>query len=162
MDKILDDREKRYYKILDLISKYSLPVICGKLNYPGSDKNTSDAEMGFKALGEVLGNAFRKYTVKEVLTEGCDGSAILLAVAMKPEIAKDMALGIEETHILGRIFDIDVYMNNGSPLSRTELGRKGRECIVCGNDARYCIKGERHSLREVVDCVNKLIGRCGQ
>ena len=160
MYRILEDREKRYYKTLELLEEYKVPVVCGKLNYPGENKNTEYAIKGFGILRRNIVNAFGEYTVEFLELEGFDGSAVLAVVELNASVAKEIAVKLEESGEIGRIFDIDVYIEGGNSISRTELGMIERKCIVCGDNARVCMKSAKHSLQETVDAVNNLIGKC--
>ncbi|MCX7904879.1 MAG: citrate lyase holo-[acyl-carrier protein] synthase, partial [Caloramator sp.] len=55
-----------------------------------------------------------------------------------------------------RLFDIDIYFN-GQPISRSELGFDSRKCIVCGDDARVCVREKRHDLRKIIEIMDKII-----
>lgn len=157
INNILQDREKRYCEILSLIIKYSMPVVCGKINYPGDNKNTIEAQSAFKILQQLLRERFTKNSKHIQVLSGHDGSSILIATNFKSLEAKKIAVSLEANHSLGRIFDIDVYEADGSPISRESLGIESRRCIICSDDARICMRTGCHSLQEVVDRVNQLI-----
>lgn len=157
MKNILRDREERYYKILSLIDKYRVPVICGKINYPGNDKDTLEAVKAFQILKQLLTEKLSENSIHTQILSGDDGSSILMAITMKPLEAKKIAVDLEMNHSLGRLFDIDVYAGEGESIGREKLGMESRMCIICQEDARVCMKTGRHSLQEVVDRVNQLI-----
>lgn len=56
---------------------------------------------------------------------------------------KRACVHIEETHPLGRLFDLDVETREG-PVSRQTLGAPARACLVCGAPARACGRARRH------------------
>lgn len=58
---------------------------------------------------------------------------------------KRATLAIEESHPLGRLFDLDVETREG-PLSRATLGAPARACLVCGAPAHECGRSQRHDL----------------
>lgn len=157
MDNILEDREKRYYEILARIEKYQMPVVCGKINYPGKDKNTAEAQKAFQILQSLLTEKFGKNSVDTQMFTGDDGSSILMSVDLSLSEAKKMAVHLETVHPLGRIFDIDVYGEEGRSVGRESIGMAGRKCILCDGDARVCMKIGRHSFQDVVDKMNQSI-----
>lgn len=157
MDEILKAREDRYYRTLYFIEKYQLPVIVGKINYPGNNKNTSEALMAFQVLQQLLISRYKKHRVFTELLFGEDGGSILMVVDMTPLEAKKVALDLEEKHPLGRVFDIDVYKEDGTSVGREGIGLKSRRCFLCNEDARLCIRSKKHPLQEIIDSVNKLI-----
>lgn len=157
IDRILRDREQRYYEILSLITEYNMPVICGKINYPGNDKNTIEAKKAFQILKQILLEKFSNNIVYSKTLSGDDGSSILIVADMEPLDSKKIATALESAHPLGRIFDIDVYVGDGESIGRESLGMEARKCIICKDDARVCMRTGRHSLQEVIDIVNQLI-----
>lgn len=162
MDKILEDREKRYNIILGLIQKYRLPVLCGKINYPGNNKNTKEAQKAFDILLKHVEDEFHGSAIEKTVTSGCDGSGIIFALNMEAKAAKEKAVAIEESHSIGRIFDIDIYNVDGAPLSREDKGLQPRRCIVCGQNARECMRLRKHSLEEILKTINEIINNYGE
>ncbi len=157
MDNILIYREKRYNEILSLINKYNMPVICGKINYPGIDKNTTEAKKAFQALKQLLLGKLSKNIIYSKTLSGADGSSILAVANMEPLESKKVAIALETSHPLGRIFDIDIYEGEGESLGREKIGMEPRKCLLCGENARICMRAGNHSLQEVIDSVNHLI-----
>lgn len=157
IDKILEDREERYNRILELIEKHNLPVVCAKVNYPGTDKNTKEAKMAFEALRTAINEGFKREFIYTTFLNGYDGQSMLGVINKDEMKTKNIGVKIEEQHNLGRIFDIDIYTKDGSSLGREKVGKSQRECIVCGQDARICIKLGNHSQLEVLSKLNKMI-----
>ena len=155
MDRILDDREKRYNEVLNLIDKTGNIVVCGKVNYPGVDKCNPYIQKAFEILKEALLASFKidDYAV----LKGYDGPAIIFSSNLKISDTKRTAVKIEEEHPLGRIFDIDVYRADGSPISRTELDFPYRKCIICGKNAKICVRQRAHDINEVIGKINSII-----
>ena len=63
--------------------------------------------------------------------------------------AKRVAVAIEDTHPLGRLFDIDVIDKQGIPVSRDRVGGQPRRCLVCDHEARYCMRMRWHTQEEI-------------
>lgn len=161
IDKILEDREYRYNKILQLIEIYKLPVICGKINYIGSNKNTKESEEAFSVLLESLYLKYNSFCVYSKKLEGYDGKSVLMVVDMNQLDAKKTSIYIEENHVLGRIFDIDVYIEDGTSVGRENLNINPRRCIICDEDARICMRTKKHTVFEVIEEIHKLIKEYG-
>lgn len=157
INNILRDREKRYCEILSLINKYGLPVICGKINYPGNDKNTLEAQNAFQILQRLLIEKFTENSIHTQILAGDDGSSILIVTSLNPLEAKEISVFLEANNSLGRVFDIDIYVGEGKPIGRENLGMESRRCIICNEDPRICMRTGKHSFQEVVDAINKLI-----
>ena len=63
--------------------------------------------------------------------------------------AERVAVDIEDTHPLGRLFDIDVIDAQGIPVSRDRVGGQPRRCLVCDHEARYCMRMRWHTQEEI-------------
>lgn len=70
---------------------------------------------------------------------------------------KRMTTAIEDTHLLGRLFDIDVIGADGTPVPRREVGGEPRRCLICDRDARYCMRMRWHTQEEIWAHINRLI-----
>lgn len=159
---ILRDREKRYNEVLLLCDKYKLPVLCGKINYPGDNKNTKAVNKAFLVLLKLLQNSFAgKIKYKKTLN-GFDGPSAIMTLNMDSMEAKKLALNIEENEKLGRVFDIDIYIENGTSIGRNEMNLKSRVCVVCDENARICTREGKHSLQEVKTAINTIIDEYGE
>ena len=104
---ILEDREKRYNRIVELLYKYNLPILCGKINYPGNNKNTKEAQIAFLVLKEYIEQEFKDIIIHSEILKGQDGQSIIGVLKTDPLEAKKRAVYIEERNKIGRIFDID-------------------------------------------------------
>lgn len=158
---ILEDRERRYNNVMDMSRKYDLPVICGKLNYPGKDKNTAEAIRAFEILLKIIKERFNIKIVFSKELKGFDGRSILAVVDMLPETIKKITVEIEDGSRIGRIFDIDVYLKDGNSVGREAINIVPRKCILCNEDARICIRSGSHSIDETLNRINEIINNYG-
>lgn len=71
--------------------------------------------------------------------------------------AKRIAVTIEDTHPLGRLFDIDVINTDGIPVARNDIGEKPRRCLVCEHEARYCMRMRWHTQEEIWAKINEMV-----
>ena len=71
--------------------------------------------------------------------------------------AKRIAVNIEDTHPLGRLFDIDIINADGVPVSRDAIGEKPRRCLVCDHEARYCMRMRWHTQEEIWAKINEMM-----
>jgi holo-ACP synthase CitX len=133
-----------------------MPVLCGKINYPGNNKINVETKLAFKILTQLLNKYFNVYTVEAMITYGFDGAAYVMVLDMNALDAKKAAVDIEEYSELGRVFDIDIY-DKEYPIGRTDIGMKPRSCILCDEEARVCSKLGKHTLNEVLQAFDELI-----
>ena len=71
--------------------------------------------------------------------------------------AKRIAVQIEDTHPLGRLFDIDIIDKDGVPVSRDRVGSHPRRCLVCNREARYCMRMRWHTQEEIWESINAMV-----
>lgn len=71
--------------------------------------------------------------------------------------AKRIAVQIEDSHPLGRLFDIDIIDKDGVPVSRDRVGSHPRCCLVCNREARYCMRMRWHTQEEIWERINAMV-----
>lgn len=152
MQEILDAREQRAQKQAQLLGTYQKPLVCFTMNIPGPVKLDRDILIGF-----YVGNWLFRRTLtgqpilyKELCKKstGCEGYYV---VDMPVRELKILAMEIEDTHPIGRLFDIDVFDTDGNKLDRESLGAPKRKCLLCDKDAAVCARSRAHSLEQLQD-----------
>lgn len=159
IDAILNEKEARWHRVIQLYNEWKEPVIVGSVVMPGPDKNAPCAEIIFRELEEALKRLSGVWPPlhREVL-RGVSGPAIILVLAQDDaRLLKRAAVDIEDSSAAGRLFDIDVYDADGSPVSRVELGFSERRCLVCGGLVSECRRGAKHALNEVMGKIEEII-----
>ncbi|MBQ7422864.1 MAG: citrate lyase holo-[Prevotella sp.] len=71
--------------------------------------------------------------------------------------AKRIACGIEESHPLGRLFDLDIIGKSGIPVSREAIGLPPRQCLLCERESRYCMRNHSHTQEEIHTRIQQMI-----
>lgn len=155
---ILESKEVRRDKQIELIKKYNGSLISFTLNIPGKIKDSevyrNIHKEGMKALIKSLEDNKIPLIYKEEIykTTGPEG---YIAVDINPIRLKKLTVDIEENHFLGRIFDIDIFDSNHHQISRKDLGSNPRRCLLCNNDARICMRMKSHTYGELIQEVNR-------
>ena len=83
------------------------------------------------------------------------GDELIMALDAPAEDIKTLATEIEESHPLGRLFDMDVIGTDGMKLSRGTY----RKCIICGCQAQECARSRKHSVEELQAKIEDLLNR---
>ncbi len=104
----------------------------------------------------AIRNAFSGRVVFEEIKALSTGNEAYFIVDGGAKGVKAAACRIEEEHILGRLFDIDVF-GGEAPISRTELGSAPRRCMVCGGETLVCRRTSRHTPEELEEHISALI-----
>lgn len=85
------------------------------------------------------------------------GPEALLVVAADPEAIKRATVELEQSHPLGRLWDIDVATASRG-LSRRDLALPPRACLVCGEPAHACARSRAHGVAELIAAIATLVG----
>jgi holo-ACP synthase len=160
LDKILEAKERRSIKQHELINKYKASLISFTLNIPGEHKvlerYTVVHSTGVKLIEQALKeNRTELLYIEERNAEaGREAFIVCSSDAVK---LKKLFLEIEDKHVLGRLFDIDVFDENFNQISRTQFGKEKRNCLLCDSEAAFCIRNKSHSLYELMIRIDELI-----
>lgn len=135
-------------------------VISFGLNIPGPEKTGELIYYSFLEGLQCIGMELKKKEIEIIekiyLNEKAGYAAIYLVKADVYTLKKDF-VRIEDNHMLGRLFDIDVLSKDGLALSREQIGAPARKCLICGEDAKVCARSRRHSLDELNNKVVEII-----
>ena len=167
LDELLASRDARHAMQQKLMAEHSgKTLVCLTVVMPGSVKRNLQSLTVAHAAVEAMQKAFgvkseerRVKNTDELLKtndEGClierdlnTGYEAYLITPMPLLEAKRVAVEIEDTHPLGRLFDIDVIDAQGIPVSRDRVGGQPRRCLVCDHEARYCMRMRWHTQEEI-------------
>ena len=151
---ILNSRENRGLKQIDLLEKYGNTLISFTVNSPGINKDDKIYReihnIGYESIVKVLDHVDILYSEKVELTTGDEA---YLIVDYPAKDVKEIMIDIEENHELGRIFDIDVFDRNHKQIGRKDIGRESRLCLMCDNEARVCMREKAHTYEELIDYI---------
>ena len=75
---------------------------------------------------------------------------------------KKATIGIEDGSQLGRIFDLDVYLEDGSPFGREDVAMPNRKCLLCDENARLCVRKRKHNTEDILKKINQIISDHGE
>lgn len=149
MDSLLNARESRFAHILQVIQNEKVQVILVKANTPGIDKNIIEAKVMVRMFTKLILSKFQILTWD--IFPSSDGDYALLTLREKDLIGvKKTLITIENEHPLGRLVDLDLYVDASYAISRVSLSLDPRTCYLCQDDARVCSKLKRHSYEELI------------
>lgn len=156
---ILQSREDRRYKQLELLENYESSLISFTLNAPGIMKdNEMYREIHKKGIREIV-KILNEKNIPIIYFEEINkstGSEGYLVVDFDPLQVKRLLIELEEEHPIGRIFDIDVFDKHHNQISRSDLDLSPRRCLLCSKDARVCVKEKNHSYEELYNKIESL------
>lgn len=158
LDQLLASREERASFQKELLKSYSgKTLVCLTVIMPGKVKRNLQSFVVAQAAVTAMVSAFGDTVLKLVLRDRQTGYEAYLVTTLSNEEAKLMTCNIEDTHPLGRLFDLDVIDTDGVPVSRESIGQSPRKCLICDNEARYCMRNRTHTLNELSAKIDEMI-----
>lgn len=85
------------------------------------------------------------------------GPEAIYVLNVDAQVLKSTVIDLEEHHPIGRLWDLDVITTSGTTVSRVQLARPARRCLVCSQPARECGRSRRHSQTELIQTIRKLV-----
>ena len=157
LEQLLESRDRRVQHQKQLLLAYpGCSLICLTVQLPGPVKRSGEsliiAEAGLSELLNRFGSALRHVHVRDLET----GYEAYLVVPMPAREVKRICCKIEDTHQLGRLMDIDV-LDGVVPLSRADLGLPARQCLMCGNEARFCMRAHTHTTEQLLETIRQMV-----
>jgi holo-ACP synthase CitX len=131
-------------------------VVLLSLNLPGEDKGPPGSWGLIRWAGSKLIEALPGWVERR---SGLDalGPCALFAGEGESASVKRRCMALEAAHPFGRLLDLDVYDGDGRPVDRALLGLPPRECLLCSEPARECIRLQRHGGPELKEKVHELL-----
>lgn len=163
LPEMLDARERRVFRQRELLA--------GLKTEPGSAGNGSAAysliSFTMNIAGEIKSFPFCLAAFDEGLkelrtripedkilhfeeTRSNTGPEAFFLVNMPAEEMKKVTASIEESHPVGRLFDMDVLDPDGKSVSRSSIGFSPRTCLICGENAKACARSRNHTLEVIL------------
>lgn len=124
---------------------------------PGEQKLYRTTDIVADAMEEALRLQFAPHIITLERHVYVSGHELWLTLSCTPIEAKQTAVRIEDTHRLGRLFDIDVILPALRPMSRKDIGRPPRKCLLCDNEARLCMRLRLHTPAEIKEHIETLV-----
>lgn len=163
---MLDAREQRAHLQQAMLGKMTYEdknsLLVMTMAIPGPIKSNEALNEAFDQMVDYIHNKMNtSKIVRTFKREEYTGYEYYILSTLSPREMKEFAVNIEETHPLGRLYDIDVLKLNESNLiegtSRTQLGLPVRTCFICDQPAKECGRSRRHTVEELQLEISKQI-----
>ena len=141
-------RDQRVLKKWELLTPGGeICLVEFSLNIAGAVKTFPFARAAFREEVRELSDRLSRFSVlkTEVYEKNTGDCAFFLLKSQAIQVKKFL-VSIEESHPLGRLFNLDVCGPDGISVKRHDLGLLPRTCLVCGEDAHVCAKKKSHSM----------------
>ena len=152
LTEILAAREQRARQQQAFLGQYHLPLVCFTMNIPGPEKDSPLIRRAFQEGLIQLDGALTAVMHRQeaFAITGCEA---FFVADMPAAQLKAVCQQIEDTHPLGRLFDMDVLETSGVKLER----KNQRGCMVCGKPGRSCAASRAHSADLLQQTVNAMM-----
>lgn len=153
---VLAARDERAARQQRFLTEHAAPLISFTMNIAGAIKHTPEIERAFREGILLVRRQLERMDAPIVACEeqvaftGCE--ALFAVQADAAELKKHMCM-IEDTHPLGRLFDLDVIAADGTHLTRAVE----RTCLICGAPVRACARSRAHSAEELFQKAQQMI-----
>lgn len=150
LPQLLAARDARAALERDLLARYAgCTLVVLTVVVPGAEKRTEASLLVARAACAALDKLLAPHCRHRLERDLATGFEAYWLVDLPQEEAKRRTVELEDTHPLGRLFDADIILPEGRPLSRTELGAPPRRCLLCDREARFCMRNGSHTREEL-------------
>ncbi len=158
LDKLLASRDRRVELQQKLREKHpNLTIACLTVIMPGNIKRNLCSLIVSQAAINAIINRLEGNIVDIVTRDLETGFEAYVVTGISQHDAKMIACDIEDNHPLGRLFDIDIFDNDGMPVKRETIGFAPRRCLLCDNEARYCMRNRTHTPQELNTKIQEMV-----
>lgn len=141
-------RDRRVLKKWELLTPGGeICLVEFSLNIAGAVKTFPFARAAFREEVRELSDRLSRFSVlKTEVYEKNTGDCAFFLLRSQAIQVKKFLVSVEESHPLGRLFNLDVCGPDGISVKRHDLGLLPRTCLVCGEDAHVCAEKKSHSM----------------
>ena len=153
-------REMRAKRQDDFFKQHNSTLLSYSLNVVGAQKRSDLLDRAFyEGLAEIKTRIIQhRLPVKEsVKTDATTGLEYLWAIDADAVLLKSIFVQLEETHPLGRLFDMDVLCFQRGKIERSMLNRAERSCLLCNEAGHACARSRKHEVSEVIAYIENML-----
>jgi holo-ACP synthase len=160
LPELLFSREFRQSRQTEWLARQSSSLISFTVVIPGPIKDSEMTRKIFNYGINVLCQLAKQsgWKIKEqasfALATGPEG---LIAIDAPAQVIKKAVIALEQEHLLGRLWDIDVVNPLGKILSRRDFALPGRRCLLCQRQAALCARERAHPIPDLITRMEALL-----
>lgn len=150
-----DARRGKQLQYLDANKGSTLIVLTVVI--PGNVKRCADSLAIARAGVDAMEATFADKATTLATADLPTGFEAYFISQLSPDACKELTSAIEDSHPLGRLMDLDVFAPDGIAVSRTDRSKEPRRCLLCGNDARICMRAFTHTQAELLAEIHRRV-----
>ncbi|WP_291970014.1 citrate lyase holo-[acyl-carrier protein] synthase [Candidatus Symbiopectobacterium sp.] len=160
LEALLRAKDHRAARQADCLAQYYNTVISLTLVTPGEVKDSiryrNTMGVALQACDQLLWQQGWNTLDRQVIWLPTGPEALWCVDHVATDV-KALCMQLEQTHPLGRLWDIDVFCPQQGLISRKALGGGKRRCLLCDEPAHACARSRRHSPEQVIARVEAVI-----
>ncbi|MCX8957881.1 citrate lyase holo-[acyl-carrier protein] synthase [Erwinia psidii] len=160
MESWLAAKEHRAARQSNWLAEYQQPVLSLTLITPGGIKNSSRYRnlmgIALQQCDQLLWE-HRWLVLDRQLLWLPTGPEAMWCVQHPAAEIKTHCIALEQSHPLGRLWDLDVICSQAGHIGRQRIGLHLRRCLICDAPAHVCSRSRRHATEQLVAHVDKMI-----
>jgi len=160
LTEVLHAREQRVERQRAMLARHGKPLVSLTLVMPGPVKDGplarelyGAAVAELDALVRACGWTLRSFQERFPPT----GPEALYAIDTDARELKRALVALEDAHVLGRLWDMDVICPEAGSISRGSLGFAARGCLLCDEPGHACARSRRHPLAELMAAIEEKV-----
>lgn len=157
---LLASRDERQARQNAWLAGYRAPLISFTVVAPGPVKDSELTRRIFNHGVSALHMLAKRsgWVIREqAALVTCSGPEAFFAINRPAREIKQVTIQLEQQHLLGRLWDIDVLTADGRILSRRDFSLTERRCLLCSHSAAECGRARTHTLTELLICMEDLL-----
>ncbi|MBW7983813.1 citrate lyase holo-[acyl-carrier protein] synthase [Enterobacillus tribolii] len=159
LEDVLKARDARAKLQQEWLFRFEQPMISTTLVWPGAVKDTLLARQVMAEAKEALGQLLRKHRweiSRQEMRFQPTGPEAFWSVSVPAWMIKHVTVHLEDSHPLGRLWDIDVFCPKSGLIKRSKIRQPMRQCFICDEPAHVCSRMRRHSQSELAQVIEDL------
>lgn len=161
LGEILQGREARAERQAELLQQFPAHTLaCFTMNIAGPCKRAHHVDKAFEeGIAQLKCRLKLNHINIEYFEKACpkSGNEAYFIMRESAHKVKKIACDLEQYHELGRLFDIDVFGENGQKISRSACNLQPRQCLVCSNPAAQCARLREHGINAIILETNRML-----
>lgn len=153
-------REARAAKQRELLAAHGTALVCLSMNIAGPVKLNELIREAFQEGVAMVSDTLAAHHVGVLHREEhlpVTGPEAFFCVDGEPEAVKRLTVRLEDRDPLGRLLDADVLRPDGTKVSRADVARPARRCLLCDEPVATCARSRRHSAGDLFEAALRII-----
>lgn len=165
LQQLLESRECRAARQKFILAQFGFPLVSVTVVQPGAIKDNSTSRFLMAIARQKIVAKLQEYGYpilwhwSENLPTGPEALYSVKADAIR---LKTCCIELEEHHLLGRLWDIDVIDLDEKPISRDMVCCLPRRCLICNADAHRCSRSTVHGQVSLTDEISRRVSEFQQ